>query len=151
GACRRGYAAARPQIRHNESPAKRNAPSRWRLRPAFRPTSAEAVAYRRTLNLGRSVLSAVATLRTHALQVKRPARRFSCNLQESTFVGAAHGFASSKRGFASRKQERYRARPSISSPTKKCTDPSAPSSGFPTDLRRSGCLSENPQPRTLRT
>src|SRR5438876_7477918 len=53
--------------------SKRNAPSRWRLRPAFRLTSAEAVAYRRTLNLGRSVLGAVVTLRTHALQVKRPA------------------------------------------------------------------------------
>jgi hypothetical protein len=34
---------------------------------------------------------------------------------------------------------------------KKCTEPVAPSSGFPTDLRRSGCRSESHQPRTLRT
>jgi len=35
--------------------------------------------------------------------------------------------------------------------TTKCTEPVAPSSGFPTDLRRSGCRSESHQPRTLRT
>ena len=35
--------------------------------------------------------------------------------------------------------------------TRKCTEPVAPSSGFPTDLRRSGCRSESHQPRTLRT
>jgi hypothetical protein len=34
---------------------------------------------------------------------------------------------------------------------RKCTEPVAPSSGFPTDLRRSGCRSESHQPRTLRT
>src|SRR6188474_1650656 len=32
----------------------------------------------------------------------------------------------------------------------KCTEPVAPSSGFPTDRRRSGCRSENHQPRVLR-
>jgi hypothetical protein len=32
----------------------------------------------------------------------------------------------------------------------KCTEPVAPSSGFPTDLRRSACLSESLQPRKLR-
>ena len=36
----------------------RNAPSRWRLRPAFRLTAAEATADRRAINLGRSVLGA---------------------------------------------------------------------------------------------
>jgi hypothetical protein len=35
--------------------------------------------------------------------------------------------------------------------TMKCTEPVAPSSGFPTDRRRSGCRSENHQPRVLRT
>lgn len=34
---------------------------------------------------------------------------------------------------------------------KKCTEPVSPSSGNPTDLRRSGCHSENHQPRALRT
>ena len=35
--------------------------------------------------------------------------------------------------------------------TKKCTEPVTPSSGSPTDRRRSGCRSENLQPRALRT
>ena len=35
--------------------------------------------------------------------------------------------------------------------TKKCTEPVTPSSGFPTDLRRSDCHSESHQPRALRT
>ena len=34
---------------------------------------------------------------------------------------------------------------------RKCTEPVAPSSGFPTDRRRSGCRSESHQPRVLRT
>ena len=34
---------------------------------------------------------------------------------------------------------------------KKCTEPVAPSSGLPTDRRRSDCRSEGHQPRTLRT
>ena len=33
--------------------------------------------------------------------------------------------------------------------TQKCTESGAPSSGFPTDLRRSDCLSESHQPRAL--
>ena len=41
---------------------RRNAPSRWRLRPAFRLTAAEATADRRAINLGRSVLGASRTL-----------------------------------------------------------------------------------------
>ena len=49
---------------------QRNAPSRWRLRPAFRLTSAEAVAARRAINLGRSVLGAVATLGVEQEAVK---------------------------------------------------------------------------------
>jgi len=35
--------------------------------------------------------------------------------------------------------------------TTKCTEPVAPSSGFPTDRRRSDCRSGSHQPRTLRT
>ena len=42
--------------------AHENAPSRWRLRPASRLTSAEAAADRRAINLGRSVLGASRTL-----------------------------------------------------------------------------------------
>jgi hypothetical protein len=34
---------------------------------------------------------------------------------------------------------------------RKCTEPVTPSSGFPTDRRRSGCHSESHQPRALRT
>jgi hypothetical protein len=34
---------------------------------------------------------------------------------------------------------------------RKCTEPVTPSSGFPTDRRRSDCLLESHQPRTLRT
>ena len=41
---------------------RKNAPSRWRLRPAFRLTAAEATASRRTINLWRSVLGASRTL-----------------------------------------------------------------------------------------
>jgi hypothetical protein len=43
-------------------PPHKNAPSRWRLRPAFRLTAAEATADRRAINLGRSVLGACRTL-----------------------------------------------------------------------------------------
>jgi hypothetical protein len=39
----------------------------------------------------------------------------------------------------------------VSRSTTKCTEPVAPSSGFPTDCRRSGRRSESHQPRTLRT
>ena len=44
-----------------------------------------------------------------------------------------------------------RGRARRTSRPKKCTEPVAPSSGNPTDLRRSECHSENHQPRTLRT
>jgi hypothetical protein len=46
----------------SDVPAHENAPSRWRLRPAFRLTAAEAAADRRAINLGRSVLGACTTL-----------------------------------------------------------------------------------------
>ncbi len=36
-------------------------------------------------------------------------------------------------------------------PTRKCTEPVTPSSGYPIDRRRSDCLSESHQPRALRT
>ena len=51
---------------------QRNAPSRWRLRPAFRLTAAEAAADRRAINLGRSVLGASRTLRGRLGAVKEP-------------------------------------------------------------------------------
>ena len=46
--------------------ATKNAPSRWRLRPTFRLTAAEATAYRRAINLWRSVLGASRTLGSSA-------------------------------------------------------------------------------------
>jgi hypothetical protein len=46
---------------------------------------------------------------------------------------------------------RCRPAPRASWTKKKCTEPVAPSSGFPTDRRRSGCRSESHQPRALRT
>ena len=46
---------------------------------------------------------------------------------------------------------RSRPAPRASWTKKKCTEPVAPSSGFPTDRRRSGCRSESHQPRALRT
>jgi hypothetical protein len=52
--------------------ARENAPSRWRLRPAFRLTSAEAGADRRAINLGRSVLGATRTLGGTHEAVKAP-------------------------------------------------------------------------------
>ena len=55
----RNIAAGKRQAR---SGPQRNAPSRLRLRPAFRLTAAEAAADRRTINLGCSVLGAWLTL-----------------------------------------------------------------------------------------
>jgi hypothetical protein len=63
---------------------KRNAPSRWRLRPAFRLTAAEAAAARRTINLGRSVLGASPLYAGAGLQVKAPPTRTSRNLRVLT-------------------------------------------------------------------
>ena len=50
--------------------ADENAPSRWRLRPAFRLTATEAATTRRAINLGRSVLGAAPTLRGRPRAVK---------------------------------------------------------------------------------
>jgi hypothetical protein len=55
-----------------ENTRTQNAPSRWRLRPAFRLTSAEAGADRRAINLGRSVLGASRTLGGTPEAVKAP-------------------------------------------------------------------------------
>lgn len=49
---------------------RRSAPSPVRLRPAIRPTVAEATAARRAINLGRSVLGALGTLRAVESRVK---------------------------------------------------------------------------------
>src|SRR5262249_6647294 len=60
----------RPSCRPRVGNPQRNAPSRWRLRPASRLTSAEAGADRRAINLGRSVLGASSTLRGASSGVK---------------------------------------------------------------------------------
>ena len=52
----------RGQLGETWFPPTKNAPSRWRLRPASRLTAAEATADRRAINLGRSVLGASGTL-----------------------------------------------------------------------------------------
>ena len=66
-ACVRSTAVGSVQAR---SGPQRNAPSRLRLRPAFRLTAAEATADRRTINLGCSVLGAWLTLGGLELSVK---------------------------------------------------------------------------------
>jgi hypothetical protein len=63
-----------PRNKSGDSP-QRNAPGRWRLRPAFRLTAAEATATRRTINLGRSVLGALTTLWATSSRVKAPEDR----------------------------------------------------------------------------
>ena len=128
---------------------QRNAPSRWRLRPAFRLTSAEASATRRAINLGRSVLGA-SRIYEPETRVKGLADEF-CAICDNSFSAAVSvgRLVRSGGGLA-------RPRPSVhadqtSGTRQKCTEPVAPSSGFPTDRRRSDCRSESHQPRTLRT
>ncbi len=65
-ACRTIHSRSRLE----ETGPTRNAPSRCRLRPAIRLTSAEAGATRRTINLGRSVLGASRTLGGSSTRVK---------------------------------------------------------------------------------
>jgi hypothetical protein len=55
--------------------ARKNAPSRWLLRPTSRLTSAEATADRRAINLRRSVLGASRTLGRQGCPVKGIRRR----------------------------------------------------------------------------
>ena len=114
---------------------KENAPSRWRPRPASRLTTAEATTTRRAINLRRSVLGASGTLWTGRLPVKHPYGR-SAQFAERRPRGACTR-ALSRRGTSPR--------------TQKCTEPVAPSSGFPTDRRRSDCRSESHQPLAFRT
>jgi hypothetical protein len=72
-------ARGRPSERPANWNPKRNAPSRWRLRPAFRLTSAEAGADRRAINLGRSVLGANSTLGGARERVKSHWRELHAN------------------------------------------------------------------------
>ncbi len=74
-------ARGRPPERSANWNPKRNAPSRWRLRPAFRLTSAEAGADRRAINLGRSVLGANSTLGGAREPVKSTPERTPRNLR----------------------------------------------------------------------
>ena len=60
---------------------RRNAPSRCRPRPAPRLTAAEATAYRGAINLGRSVLGAIATLGGEGWSVKWGLDRKRCCLR----------------------------------------------------------------------
>jgi hypothetical protein len=59
--------------------AHKNAPSRWRLRPASRLTAGEPAATRRAINLGRSVLGASRTLGALPEPVKEPELQLVAN------------------------------------------------------------------------
>jgi hypothetical protein len=153
--------------------ATKKAPSRWRLRPAIRLTSAEASATRRAINLGRSVLGAATTLGDAQASVKHPRERISRNFRPRLRARAWHRDVPIRQRCLPRRQEpgsdprhgpngrgevcRERVDRSTTAhatrrrSTKKCTEPVTPSSGFPTDLRRSDCHSESHQPRALRT
>jgi hypothetical protein len=90
------WTAARKGGRRGETSfpsAIKNAPSRCRLRPAIRLTSAEASATRRTINLGRSVLGASRTLGPSSTRVKvlRPTLVANCDLFFSPRSRCAHG------------------------------------------------------------
>ena len=78
---------------------ERNAPSRWRLRPAFRLTAAEATADRRAINLGRSVLGASPMLGglEGCVKVTRSELFANCEIFFSHRVDIAHRCACSRR------------------------------------------------------
>ena len=75
----RRYGRRDLDLRRERLGPRRNAPSRWRLRPAFRLTAAEAAADRRAINLVRSVLGASRTLGGLDAAVKEPWRRTFAN------------------------------------------------------------------------
>ena len=87
----------------------------------------------RAFNLRRSVLGALGNLVHHSATVKHVEARLSQTPIKSSI---------------SENSRRSTVRDRDS--TQKCTESGAPSSGFPTDLRRSDCLSESHQPRALR-
>jgi hypothetical protein len=126
-----------------------NAPSRLRPRPTFRLTTAEATTTRRAINLGHSVLGASGTLWVDARPVKRRAdgirRKLRARIRRPSEARSPSSPEPSRPTVGSR-----RSCPRTRGP-RKCTEPVAPSSGFPTDCRRSGRRSESHQPRTLRT
>ena len=72
---RRGSQIALFLISRAFSRPRRNAPSPVLLRPASRPTAAEATAARRAINLRRSVLGAIRSLRSRPVSVKTARKR----------------------------------------------------------------------------
>ena len=113
------------------------------LRPASRLTSAEAGADRETINLRCSVLGALGNLGDGQPSVKclGTGKHAICARSHS------HSRFRSLRGDVARhegRQFRFELRTK-----KKCTGAVAPSSGFLTDLRRSGCRSGDHQPQAL--
>lgn len=112
--------------------ADRNAPSRWRLRPAFRLTAC----FRRQPLGEPSTSGAPYSVQTRLYEVAR-----GPSSTPETKSSANSGKLSS--------QCVSTADPVVDA--RKRTEPVASSSGFPTDLRRSDCRSESHQPRTLRT
>jgi hypothetical protein len=71
---------------------QRNAPSRWRPRPASRLTLAEATATRRAINLGRSVLGASGNLRERWARAQvgaKPLARKERTISQPSRYGAA--------------------------------------------------------------
>jgi hypothetical protein len=69
---------------------ERNAPSRWRPRPASRLTAAEATATRRAINLGRSVLGAIGNLREPWARAQVGARSLSRKERTISHTPCAH-------------------------------------------------------------
>ena len=121
-----------------------NAPSRLPLRPASRLTFAEASADRGAINLRRSVLGAIANL-GRAIRVRQPPeieKHAICVRSYFAAEIATRMDAPTPRPLFAISRPQFAA-------TKKCTGAVAPSSGFLTDLRRSGCRSGDHQPQVL--
>ncbi len=113
------------------------------LRPASRLTSAEAGADRETINLRCSVLGAHGNLGGAMHSVKCPSG------EKCAICARSH----SRWAFTPDARDSIRIVASSFAielrTNKKCTGAVAPSSGFLTDLRRSGCRSGDHQPQVL--
>ena len=113
----RSCSAFASAIRPESGNQRRNAPKPVLLRPAIRLTSAEASACRRAINLRRSVLGAIGTLRVDRGGVKRTATRFPavCDLffTTRTYLRLALCALSQKRTKDSPSRVRFRPLPRL--------------------------------------
>ena len=109
---------------------KRNAPSRWRLRPASRLTAAEAIACRGAINLGRSVLGAIGTLGERASYVKALASELLRNLRSFLFAQSRTAINRMCSGHSREEKRAGHEGPAA----RKFAEPGTLSSTFPTNL-----------------